>query len=512
MPLHQSNVNFQNLIQDLAEMYTFDIAEVVASELIANSLDSKATKILIDYVPRKKILIITDNGEGMSVSQFAEYHDFAAGLKIRGSGIGFAGLGAKISFNIANCVITQTKSRTFSGGSEWYLETKKNLIWKDLHPKDLENYGTKVEVRFREDVEIPYLSTSDIVNLIKRQYLPLTNERFLELYDHLGIYSRNLRFTVNGEMLNPISYQSEYSLDKVKEINPKRAGKNIGYGVFALSAKDYPLGQSICGVLLTTHGKVIKADLFNQFPANLTPKIFGVVEIPEFINFLTTSKTDFIKKRKYKDFESYYNPIREQFISWMIELGIQQEEVVDIDEAKKLERELNKLLDMVPELTDFFGFRSRKNILAKKEDGNLTASTKEGIDITFPIGEIGSTHGKPGPVDVGNQPGEATVSDSEDGKIRAQPISRTGKRGPKINFSARKDRVDMSWIDGNNVIINSEHPSFIKTRSNSSTRRLYCLFAIASAVQKFISNTDEQSGLTEELMFIDRMMAAWGKI
>lgn len=95
MAVHESSVNFQNLIRDLAEMYPFDISEVAIVELIANLLDAKATCISIAYEPLKKVLVVQANGEGMTASQFDEYHDFAAGFKTRGTGIGFAGLGAK---------------------------------------------------------------------------------------------------------------------------------------------------------------------------------------------------------------------------------------------------------------------------------------------------------------------------------------------------------------------------------------------------------------------------------
>jgi len=94
MTVHQSTVNFQNLIRDLAEMYPFGVAEAVVTELVANCLDAKAELISINYDGDTKVLVVEDNGEGMTKPQFAEYHDFAAGLKKRGSGIGFAGLGA----------------------------------------------------------------------------------------------------------------------------------------------------------------------------------------------------------------------------------------------------------------------------------------------------------------------------------------------------------------------------------------------------------------------------------
>ena len=156
MGRHQSSVNFKNLIKDLADMYPFDVGTVVLIELVANSLDSKATLIDIDYYSQGRSLVVTDNGTGMTQEDFDQYHDFAAGLKTRGMGIGFAGVGAKISFNIASQVITETRSSSYAGGSNWYLESEKNLIWDDIPPSHLDNHGTRVNVIFRKGVGLPF--------------------------------------------------------------------------------------------------------------------------------------------------------------------------------------------------------------------------------------------------------------------------------------------------------------------------------------------------------------------
>lgn len=508
MAIHRSSVNYQNLIRDLAEMYPFEIADVIVVELVANALDAKATRISIDYHPQNKILTVTDDGEGMTMSQFDEYHDFAAGLKARGTGIGFAGIGAKISFNIAGRVITETRSRSFLGGSNWYLQSDKKLIWEDVQPTHIRGCGTRVEVRFRSDAKLSYSSAEDLVKLLRRHYLPLLDDKFLGLYERLGYYSRNLRFIANGQIINTVDLKKYFTLDKIREFFPARLGKKIGYGIFGLSISEYPVGVDACGVLLCTHGKVIKADFFNQFPGSFGSKIFGLVEIPNFVEFLTTNKTDFLRKRgkQYRKFEGLYNPVRQEFKAWLAKLGVQQMEARDTDEARKLERELKKLVDDIPELAEFFGFRARKAVLQQSPAGKITAELHEGTEATFPFGNGLSGKGL-GPLDVGEQPGEALVENDKGGTKPAKAISRTARRGPKISFTPRPDRVDLAWIDGSSVVINSAHPSYTKARSNSLARRLHSLFAIANAVQKFMESTES----AQDQAFMDRMMAAWGR-
>lgn len=505
MAVHESSVNYQNLIRDLAEMYPFEVAEVVVVELVANSLDAGPTCILIDYDPNTKVLTVTDNGMGMSAPQFDEYHDFAAGLKTRGTGIGFAGVGAKISFNIADRVITETRSASFSGGSNWYLQSEKKLVWEDVHASHLRDNGTRVEVHFRSDSIPPYSTTEDLVRLLRRHYLPLLDIIFLDLYERLSCYSRDLRFIVNGQTIAPSDVVQDLALEKVRKFTPKKAGKRIGYGLLGLAESEYPVAPDVCGVLLCTHGKVIKSDLFNQFPGTLGPRLLGVVEIPDFVKFLTTAKTDFIRIGKHREFERLYDPIRQEFKSWLEEIGVEPTGVTGTDEAKRLERELKKILEDVPELVEFFGFRARKNVPVQNENGVDRADIQDGIEVTFPIGEGPGGEG-PGPVGPGDEPGQSLV-ESEEGAEKVKPISRKGRRGPKIAFNEVPDRVDLAWVDGNNVVINTGHPSYVRARSNALSRRIHSLFAIASAIQRFLGGESE----TPDLMFIDRLMAAWGK-
>ena len=45
----------------------------------------------------------------MRQTAIKDYHDIAATTKIKGKGIGFAGIGAKLSLLVAKSVITETK-------------------------------------------------------------------------------------------------------------------------------------------------------------------------------------------------------------------------------------------------------------------------------------------------------------------------------------------------------------------------------------------------------------------
>ena len=506
MQRHESGVNFENLIRDLAEMYPQEVDEVVVVELVANSLDAGATRIAIDYRPSDNILVITDNGQGMDADQFDQYHDFAAGLKTRGSGIGFAGVGAKISFNVADKVITETRSDSFSGGSDWHFEDNGRLFWDEIPVANLAGNGTRVAVHFRKDVTPAYADSANLVKLLQRSYLPLLDRKFLDLYQRLGLYPGSPRFVVNGREYQPTNVAADFIQEAKREMFPEIGGKMSGYGVLGLSDDEYPLGADIGGVLLCTHGKVIKADLFQQYPGSYGPRIFGIVEMPGFIDFITTSKTDFNRKGRNRDFERLYGPLRDEFRSWLAGLGIQPAEAQNTGEVARLERELRQIAESIPELSEFFGFRNRTSVLQSKDDGEIAAESQEGAEITYPEGDGEGSHHNPGPLGPGDDPGKALVENKESGQQRAAPITRQGRRGPRIAFESRADREELAWVDGNTVIINTGHPAYKKADASATARHIHNIYAIAGAIQKFSAGPEHPV----DTMFVDRMLAAWG--
>ena len=151
MQENHSRVNFRKLVRDLADMYDDATFDVVLTELVANALDAKASSISIDWDSEGHILVVTGNGHGMDSEAFAEYHDFAAELKSRGDGIGFAGMGAKVSFNIADRVLTETLCDGTASASDWRWHDDGSLRWSRIHLDRLKADGTRVEVHFNGD-------------------------------------------------------------------------------------------------------------------------------------------------------------------------------------------------------------------------------------------------------------------------------------------------------------------------------------------------------------------------
>jgi len=550
--LKYSLVNFRNLIQDLVDMYPYSIFEVVITELVANSLDARACEIKISFDRSKNLLVVEDNGMGMTKRQFDQYHDFAAGLKSRGDGIGFAGLGAKISFSIANRVCTETFSPKFKGNSTWYLKSRKELVWEKFHElSHLKHEGTRVEVYFNDEKnqEISMLADADnIKEILFKHFAPLFDTEFLNIYDALGFYMKNLRFKINNAVIKPFSFEKLYKLSKVKKAFFESEGKRYGYGIFALSEDESIIKRDTAGIGISVYGKIIQHDFFGQFPGELVSKVFGILEVPPFIKFLNTSKTGFIKTRgSSTQFSRFYEPLRENFKTWLNEIGIKPIEIVDSEEAIKLEQEVKKLLLEIPEVNNLFDLKSRINVLAGDELGDIKSSavngasrtlndkgaafeeTSEGImskhapvseeekeDVKIEEREGGfasqetpeDASAAKGIYDIGKGSGEALEEDLK-GLIRSNITSRRKKGGFKISFTTRSDRAELAWIEKDIIIINSSHPSYQKIKKSSAGRKIHNLFSIAIALSRELQ---EQGIIKDQDLFIDEIMSKWGKI
>src|SRR5690349_17570974 len=100
----ETRVDLLHLLEDLREAYAGILAE-----LVADALDSGAHTIALTADPAGRAFTVTDDGAGMKRKELRRFHDIAASTKIRGQGIGFAGVGVKLGLLAAAEVVTETR-------------------------------------------------------------------------------------------------------------------------------------------------------------------------------------------------------------------------------------------------------------------------------------------------------------------------------------------------------------------------------------------------------------------
>lgn len=499
MPTNRSKVNFRKLVSDLADMYQDTTFDVVLTELVANALDAKASEISISWDGKQRILVVMDNGGGMTTEAFEQYHDFAAELKTRGDGIGFAGVGAKISFNIADQVVTETRREGVAYASNWQCDDDGSLLWNYIQPNLLNSDGTRVEVHFSADSHLPDVGRDYLAAVLQRHYLPLFINEFLRSYEAISLYPTHPRFIVNGSPIAADGLTRIATLTKRADIKVMSANRQVGWGAIGVSKRDCPVGNDAYGVLLCTHGKVIKPELFGLSTGILGTKLFGIIEIPGLVEYLTTNKSD-LKGGRSKELKQLLDPVREELKKFLAEHGVAIVEPQRNQLSSRLERELSKMVKQLPELQDFDGLLRKSRSLRKNDDGDALASNKKS-----PKGDTQSNDSN----------GDGNSNNGSDGKSRQldkdgkTPVKRQRSRrnqGPRVAFEEHPSRGETAWLDSSTIIINSGHAAYRNRTTNDQARLTYCMFAMGIALDKAdLGQTADGSS------YVDKFVTVWGQ-
>jgi Histidine kinase-, DNA gyrase B-, and HSP90-like ATPase len=105
----ETRVDLLHLLQDLADAYPGDLHETILTEVIANALDSGASRVRLETDLSAQALTVVDDGRGMRRADLRRFHDLGASTKTRGQGIGFAGVGIKLGLLVSDEVITESR-------------------------------------------------------------------------------------------------------------------------------------------------------------------------------------------------------------------------------------------------------------------------------------------------------------------------------------------------------------------------------------------------------------------
>src|SRR2546428_2527580 len=91
-PMGETRVDLLHLLEDLRDAYPGSLEETILTEIVANSLDSRASRVSVRADPAEAVLVVVDDGAGMARRELARYPDVAASAQGRGEGIGFPGV------------------------------------------------------------------------------------------------------------------------------------------------------------------------------------------------------------------------------------------------------------------------------------------------------------------------------------------------------------------------------------------------------------------------------------
>ena len=455
--------NIRRWIEEaIIPQYDFDSREASIAELVANSLDARASVIEINI--KNEILEIADNGAGMNKKTFINYHDLTSKKK-RGKGIGFVGQGTKIALTFCSKVVTQTQSETYKGYSEWQL-IGDEAPFEIHHDKilDLKYQGTKVTLYLHHD-NISFYNEKCIEKILEEHYYPLLDRKLVEVYSgkipvlkdkrkelkqYLPLYPKGIKFFINGKEIIKSPLQDMARNRKEISITAYKSPKAQGF--FGLVTNE--ISESLQGIAICTYGKVIQRTWFRKEPRD-KEKIVGWIEAPYLIEAVTTDKCRF--QRGNKKWEGFFRKAQIEFSRWLEEIGALEPPKRLEFGFSNIEKEINSILKNLPELS-FFGDQVKRDVAITEETGE-TRELGEGVQ-NVPGTKGGKTEGKGGvSIFPGPEEGKAPTIELGAGP-KAEVKPRTVRGGIKMFIEEKPDMEKEAHFDGEVVTINKSHPAY----------------------------------------------------
>jgi len=395
--LNETRVNLKHLLEDIRDSYSIPLEEVIVVELIANALDSKATRFDIEVNTAERFLRCTDNGVGMKRVVLKDYHNIAASTKMRGVGIGFAGIGAKLSLLVAETVVTESKGgRGSRAATEWRLTNPFRAPWKFVPFSDTMHSprGTSVRLNFT-DGNTKLLNADFVRSTVIRHFYPLFHERLREEILRY-VYKKGMQFTVDGELLD--IPDAEQRVDNVFRVKLGKGRRPIGAGFLTknilvggwlaqLTGQAPSEHHLASGLSVSTYGKIIKGGWeWLGLSLKSADTLCGIVEVPAMSELLTTNKSDFLTDAIH--LRKYYRlrrAIQEAVIPVLRLLGEYGAESArpSIEKnikplTKEIEAALERVSDEFPELAPLLAARRGTGAPQKKEGDAGAADESNG--------------------------------------------------------------------------------------------------------------------------------------
>jgi hypothetical protein len=517
----ETRVDLEHLLEDLRDAYPYSLEETILTEIIANSLDSGAHRLMITADPEQGTLTAVDNGSGMQRAEMRRYHDIAASAKVRGHGIGFAGVGIKLGLLVCEEVVTETKRGKTHIATRWHLASRHRAPWNWMPPPgSTGDHGTAVRLKLGNLLS-PLLDQGFVEGIVRRHFQPLLEPAFETVLS--AHYPAGITFEVNGR---PLEHHRPLDRDQaplIIRLARRRKPSAVGY----LMRNSLELPEDERGLAISTLGKVIRRgwDWVGITPA-LPDRIGGLIEVPDLAASLTLNKGDFIRTGARGALYLAYRKAIQEAVSRQLEAwGDQRSAVPDTPSrmVRPLERDLDRVLE---ELSDDFpllaslidrkaGGQKRLPIAGTRPDGEASMAliaTQATGEAPLPESAADTEHDHP---QATPSPMEDTAAETEP-SMPSPPLSssamlpgeersrRPMRYGLGIQFEHRPDDPELGRLVESTVRINEAHPAYRRAVASRSVG-----YHISLAVGLALASLAVEPA--QEHAFLTRFLAHWGK-
>ncbi len=482
----ETRVDLLHLLEDLRDGYPGSLEETILTEIVANSLDSRASRITLTADPARGTFTVVDDGSGMRRRELARYHDIAASGKMRGEGIGFAGVGIKLGLLASEEVLTETRLGKSHVATRWHLSSRHRAPWKWIPPPGLvEEKGTAVHLKLRNPLS-PLLDTGFLETALRSHFQPLLDPGFEQILS--AHYPQGASFTVNGRRLE----KEEWKAAETGRLFLRLARQRKPSAMGELLRDALPLPEERRGIAVSTFGKIIKRgwDWLGVLPAS-PERLGGLIEVPALAECLTLNKTDFIRVgQKGAIYLAYRKAIQEAVTAQLAEWGdTPDQREKRLARARPLERDLEAVLSDLAEEFPLLEALVKQHVGGQRKlpirKGPGEASGALALTSIAPAApESGESPGEePAPREEGETAPEELETRPNRGadtlRVPAPPPDGAllpGSRGPRrparyglsLQFESRPRDPELGRLVESTVWINDAHPAYLRAAASRS--------------------------------------------
>jgi hypothetical protein len=537
----ETRVDLQHLLEDLRDAYTGALEETILTEVVANALDSGATRIRLHSNPADATMTIVDDGRGMQRRELARYHDVAASTKARGEGIGFAGVGIKLGLLVSREVVTETRRGATHIATRWHLASPHRAPWKWIPPPGLtSSRGTAVRLTLTNQLS-PLLDAGYLEETLRRHFEPLLDRTFDDLLRRH--YRDGVEFEVDGRELTRAKVSGSESAPISIRLGRRRTPSAAG---FIERSELLPADRE--GIAISTLGKVIKRgwDWLGLAPV-ARARISGLVEAPDLAACLTLSKSDFIRTgTRGASYLAYRKAIQEVVSRQLAEWG-DARDVEARPRSARLERDLERVLEdladdfpLLRSLVDRRAGGQKRLPMPGRGDERVPAD----LFANLPVGQESAGRGSTSPPAGGPtaQPPEGSSSPepespprsqeevppsgdqvlpegeplkAEDGATHAQTAASAGtldtvvgrrrpaRYGLLVQFESRPADSELGRLVDSTIWINEAHPAYTRAVLSRSLGYHTALAVALALAPLAVEARDEHT-------FITQFLSHWG--
>ena len=463
----QLPVDILHNLENLLDMYEYPDNVVLVNEAIANAVDAfrdsaiKSGRIDITFSKKDNevgYLSFHNNAPPMASKQFYGdygYHKLSFSSKIKGHGIGFAGVGAKlllVSKNGGEIITVTGKGKNEFIASKMY-RTLTNVEFKTTEKDPL-----------NEILEIPnYIHTFGTTYSVKLYLQEYTNFKkqllkIIQSWWNYALLTKQIVVTIDGKLVSPWTPIG----DKFKS-NFKFKKENISAYCFITKEN---LDEELPYILYTVFGKRIRNNPIDvrTIKLNYLGRVFCMVDLSKFAKYLTSNKENFKKNFYVNDCMHH---MEKGFLNFLNKHGITN----DLTEPKNqmLKNELTKRLEDLFKTKEF----SQLNPFLSTNKQKIPTLANNGDTLVSPIHEDvyegrrnGDNLSKPGT-------GNGTCVQDKDANKTAKMKERHTKGLHLIYEPGIKDHTNEAIvsIEAGAVIIDTHHPFWLKCQVNRPLRK-----------------------------------------